>query len=502
MVARAFIFNNNLNKVTHMTRKTNKTWLTLAPAWLGCMLLCAIGQAQEIAPPVLKQYPYPIDLQVDATNLRQKIFSVHEHIRVKPGNLTLLYPQWLPGEHGPKGPVVQLASLKISANHKPLDWKRDTLNMHAFHLNVPAGASDIDLTFQFLSPTENAQGSVVVTPEMLAVQWEKMMLYPAGYFSTGINFNPALTLPINWKFAGALDVAKQTDNVIEFKPVNMVDLIDSPIYAGKYLARYDLNPGSATPVYFDVFGDAPEGGAAKPEQIELHRALYQQATKLFASHHFDHFDFLVAASDTFGFGGLEHHQSSENLVKPGYFKEWDKNIELRGYLIPHEFTHSWDGKFRRPADQLTANFNVPMQDSLLWVYEGQTEYWGFVLAARSGLLMAQQVRDSIAMVAADLSTNTSRSWRALQDTTNDSVINNRRPLGWRHWQRAEDYYDEGELIWLDVDTKIRELSKDSRSLNDFAKSFFGVGGSSHVPLTYTFDDVVSTLNQIQPYPWA
>ena len=473
----------------------------LSTLLLGGALTSHVAQAQEIPAPINKPYLAPIEIQVNATNLRQKIFDIHEHIPVKAGALTLLYPQWLPGEHGPNGPLVQLASLHMSANHKPIEWQRDEVNMFAFHLNVPANTDSIDLDFQFLSPAQANLGAIVVTPEMLAVHWEKMLLYPAGYYSSAITFKPTLTIPKDWKFASALEVASATDNTIQFKPINMVDFVDSPLYAGKYLNRYDLDPGAKVAVHFDVFSDAPENGIAKPEQIEMHRSLLQQAYKLFGSHHFDHYDFLVAASDNFGFDGLEHHQSGENLVKPSYFQEWDKNLPLRGYLIPHEFTHSWDGKFRRPAGQLTPNYNLPMKNSLLWVYEGQTEYWGFILAARSGLLTQEQVRDSIAMVAADLDANTSRTWRPLQDTTNDPIINNRRPLGWRHWQRAEDYYDEGQLIWLDVDTKIRELSGEKRSLNDFAKAFFGVKDGSHVALPYDFNEVASTLNAIQAYDW-
>ena len=458
--------------------------------------------AEDNLKPVDKPYPGVIELQVDATNINQKIFSVHEHIPARPGKLTLLYPQWLPGTHSPEGPLAQLAGLTITADHHPLTWKRDEVNVFAFEVTVPQGAAAIDLAFQFLSPLDGNQGAIVVTPEMLAVQWEKMLLYPQGYFSHGITVRAGITLPPDWQYASALETSEQHGQKVQFKPTSLEDFIDSPLYAGQYFKKFDLDPGAKIPVYLDVFADDPENLVAKPEQIEFHRALLQQAYRLYGSHHFDHYDFLVAASDNFGFGGLEHHQSGENLVKPGYFTEWDKGLALRGYLIPHEFSHSWNGKFRRPAGQLTANYNAPMQNSLLWVYEGQTEYWGFILAARSGLLSAEQVRDSLAMVAASYDVNQARSWRALQDTTNDPVINQRRPLGWRNWQRAEDYYDEGQLIWLDADTKIRELSDDRRSLNDFASAFFGVENGRHVPLTYTFDDVVKTLNAIQPFDWA
>jgi predicted metalloprotease with PDZ domain len=233
----------------------------------------------------------------------------------------------------------------------------------------------------------------------------------------------------------------------------------------------------------------------------VHRDLVQQAYRLYGSHHYRHYDFLLGLTDEFGRIGLEHHQSSENSQPVNYFTEWSKTEPGRD-LLSHEYTHSWDGKFRRPADLSTPNFNVPMQDSLLWVYEGQTQYWGKVLAARSGLMSLAMVRDDIAATAATYEHRLGRSWRPLQDTTNDPIINQRRPLGWLSWQRSEDYYSEGELVWLDVDTRIRELSGDQRSLNDFARAFFGVADGEIGPRTYTFEDVVATLKQVQPYDWA
>ena len=461
------------------------------------------GHTQDIPQPVDKPFPGTIELSIDATNVNQKIFSVHEHIPVKPGKLTLLYPQWLPGEHSPTAQLAQMAGFKITGNQQRIEWKRDTLNMYAFHLTVPAGVNAIDADFQYLSPISGDQGANFASAEIADVHWEKVVLYPAGYYSHNNTVKPSVRIPAGWKFASALELAEQTGQQLAFQPVDLEDLVDSPVYAGKYFARFDLDPGAKVPVYLDFFADDADALAAKPEQIEFHRALLQQAYKLFGSHHFKHFDFLVAASDKFTFEGLEHHQSSENGVKPTYFTEWDdKGLSLRGDLIPHEFTHSWDGKFRRPADQLTANFNIPMQDSLLWVYEGQTQYWGYVLAARSGLLTAGQVKDKLAWIAADYSVESSQQWRNVQDTTNDPIINDRRPLAWQSVQGAEDYYYEGQLIWLDVDTKIRELSQDKNSLDDFALKFFGVENGRHKPLTYTFDDVINTLNQVQPFDWA
>ena len=239
----------------------------------------------------------------------------------------------------------------------------------------------------------------------------------------------------------------------------------------------------------------------KPEQLAIHRALVQQAYKLYGSHHYDHYDFLLALTDHLGDIGLEHHRSSEDSVVPKYFTDWDKTFVGRD-LLAHEYTHSWNGKFRRPADLWTPNFNVPMRDSLLWVYEGQTQYWGEVLAARSGLLTKQQTLDAIASVAASYDNRIGRSWRPLQDTTNDPIMVNRRPLSWLSWQRSEDYYSEGQLIWLEADTLIRQRTRGAKSLDDFARTFFGVNNGSFADVTYTFDDVVRALNAVLPSDWA
>lgn len=457
--------------------------------------------ADEIPAPADHPYPGLIELKVDATNFDQKIFQVHEHIPARSGRLTLLYPQWLPGTHSPTGPLPQLAGLMIKAGRNTLEWKRDPVNMYAFHIDVPAGADAIDVDFQFLSPVESGGGRITATSEIIGVQWNTVTLYPAGYYSSDIRVQPSLILPNGWKYGSALVQDKQTGQTVQFKTVSLEELVDSPLFAGKYFERVDLDPGAKVPVYLDVVADRPQDLVIKPEQLAAHKALVQQAYKLFGSAHYDHYDFLMSLSDEFSGIGLEHHQSSENGFKPGYFTEWDKAVYAHDTL-PHEFTHSWDGKFRRPADLWTPNFNVPMQNSLLWVYEGQTEYWGCVLAARAGLRTAEQARDDFAMVAAGFDLRAGRSWRSLQDTTNEPIVSYRHAPAWVSWQRTADYYKESQLVWLDVDTRIRELSSGQHSLNDFARAFFGVQNGVHVPLTYTFDDVVATLNAVQPYDWA
>jgi predicted metalloprotease with PDZ domain len=441
-------------------------------------------------------------LTVDATDTDRHIFSVRETIPVRGGDsIVLLYPQWLPGNHSPGGRIDALAGLTFRSNGTRVEWRRDPADVFAFHVDVPPGATALDVEFQFVSAVDTGGGRVVMTPEMLNLQWNGMVLYPAGYFSRQITIEPSVRLPNGWQFATALEPASTSSGVTTFKPVSLETLVDSPMFAGRYFKQLDLDPGGPAPVRLNLVADRLNLLEVSPEQLTAHRALVQQAYKLYGSHHYDHYDFLLALTDHMGGIGLEHHQSSENGTVPGYFTEWNKNADERD-LLPHEYTHSWNGKFRRPADLWTANFNVPMRDSLLWVYEGQTQYWGYVLAARSGLLTKQQVLDAIAATAAAYDHRVGREWRPLQDTTNDPIIAMRRPLPWRSWQRSEDYYSEGQLIWLDIDTLIRDQSRGQRSLDDFARAFFGINDGSHVPVTYTFEDVVNVLNRVQPYDWT
>jgi predicted metalloprotease with PDZ domain len=375
------------------------------------------------------------------------------------------------------------------------------VDVYAFHIDVPAGASSIDIDFDLLSAVANDEGRIVMTPEMLSLQWINLAMYPAGHFARRIQIEPSVRFPEGWTPFSALETTGTEGGVTHYKPVDFDVLADSPMIAGRYARRIDLDPGAAVPVNMDVIADRPELLEATPEEIEKHRALVQQAYKLYGSHHYNHYDFLFSLSDRMGGSGLEHHRSTEVGSIPDYFTAWGKNPASRD-LLPHEYTHSWDGKFRRPADLWTPNFNVPMRGSLLWVYEGQTQYWGFVLSGRSGLLSKQEALDALAATAATYANRVGREWRSVEDTTNDPVIASRRPQPWTSFQRSEDYYSEGQLVWLDADTLIREKTGGKKSLDDFAKGFFGVEDGNWSEDVYTFDDVVAALNKVVPYDWA
>ena len=468
------------------------------------MFIAAAGARAAAPAPADTDYPGTLRLAVDATDLDHRVFRVRETIPVTPGPLTLFYPQWLPGNHGPRGPVDKLAGLTISAGGKPLTWSRDTSDVYAFNVAVPDGVPSLDVEFQFLSPQDASQGRVVMTPEMLNLQWNTVVLYPAGHYASRITVAPSVKLPNGWKFATALDGAGEagSDGSVAFKPVSLEVLVDSPMIAGRYYRQVELDPGAKAPVRLDIIADEAKDLEYTDAQMKPHRELVQQAYKLFGSRHYDHYDFLFTLSDQLSHNGLEHHRSSEDGTDPGYFTQWNAKVGSRE-LLSHEFTHSWNGKFRRPADLATPNFNVTMGDSLLWVYEGQTQYWGFVLAARAGLWTTDQAKDAIALVVARYADNRPAfAWRNVQDTTNDPVAMQRRPEPYRNYQMSEDYYSAGQLTWLAVDAKLRELTHEKRSLDDFARAFFGVDDGCWTVKPYTFDDVVAALNGVAPFEWA
>jgi predicted metalloprotease with PDZ domain len=454
-----------------------------------------------IAAPADTPYPGTISLLVDVTDITDHVLNVHETIPIKGRDITLLYPEWLPGTHSPSNPVAELAGLAVTANGKHVPWVRDRVDMYAFHVEAPKDATSLDVNFQYLASLDPKRSRI--SSKFADVTWNSVLLYPAGYFSRDIKFEAALRLPVAWKFACALDVKSQNGNLVQFKETTLNTLIDSPLYAGINFERVDLSTGPDNPVFLDVFADKPADLEITPEELQFHKNLVSEAQKLFNSHHYDHYDFLFSVSDVVSGKGLEHHQSSEDGSRANYFTDWGAGVGGRA-LLPHEYTHSWNGKFRRPADLWTPNFNVPMRNDLLWVYEGLTDYYGNVLTARSGMRTAEQSRDVFAQIAAAFEISPGRTWRSLQDTTNQPIASSHgaTPQTWPSWERSYDYYPESDLVWLDADTKIREMSGGKKSLDDFAKLFFGIDNGSYVTVTYTLDDLVKALNTVQPYDWA
>ncbi len=438
-----------------------------------------------------------IELAVTATRPGQHVFYVTEKIPVTPGPLALYYPKWIPGEHGPDGPIGNVAGLAFEANGRKLAWHRDPVDMFTFHVDVPQGVSALTARFDLLP----SRGSISLTPQMAVLEWNQVALYPAGLPTAKIEIQPRITLPADWRYATALDTASRSGDTYTFAPVSFNNLVDSPLMAGEYFREIDLSPGNPVHHYLDMVADAPGDLAITPDELQGMRDLIVQANRLFDSHHYHGYRFLLSLSDHLPGhgGGLEHHQSSDN----GLFADLLVNRQVflgEASLMPHEYVHSWNGKFRRPAKLWQPDFQTPEQTRLLWVYEGLTNYWGNVLAARSGLFTPEQFRAMLAFTAAGQDHRPGREWRPLIDTTVGEPMGGGPEYG--NWRRGSDYYDEGVLIWLGVDAKIRELTHDRRSLDDFARRFYGMDNGSYVTKTYTFDDVVAALNSIAAYDWA
>jgi predicted metalloprotease with PDZ domain len=499
-----------------MMRLVATSLLPLSLVVLIAAPLSAVAQKQPqpepvpmpppIVAPVDKPYVGPVELTVDLTNNVDRVERVHEEIPVEPDakggakEMVLVYPQWIPGDHAPSGPLQDLAGIVTTVDGQRVQWVRDRVDVYAFHVPLTAGAKTVGLDFDFLSAIKPGTGRIEVSDAIADLEWNEVVMYPAGYFSRDIPVDTTLKLPQGWKYATALETESNANDTVKFARTTLNTLVDSPLYAGLYEERLDLSPSATDIVHLNFFADAPEDLKTTPEEMEGFKNLAIEADKLYGSHHYNHYDFLVLLSDKVGGVGLEHHQSSEDGWPANYLTEWAGGVADRD-LLGHEYTHSWNGKFRRPADLWTPNFNVPMRDDLLWVYEGMTQYWGNVLTARAGMRTVEQTRDILARVAAGFAASPGRDWRPLVDTTNQEIISHREAVSWVSYQRPEDYYTEGMLIWLDADTKIRELTDGKKSLDDFCKKFFGVDNGSFLTDQYTLEDVVRDLNEVAPYDW-
>jgi predicted metalloprotease with PDZ domain len=447
--------------------------------------------------------PGTIRLEVDATSAPQKILHAKETIPVKPGALSLYYPEWIPGEHAPDGPITDLAGLKFSAGGKTIPWRRDLVEMFTFHLDVPPAVDSLDVQLDFLlsAPASGFSAGASATAQLALVSWNQVLLYPSGAPVREIPFEASLRLPEGWKYGTALPVISESGGEIHFQRVMLNELVDSPVISGRYYRAFDLTPGQKPSHEIDAAADS-EAALNMPPELERHfQNLVTEAYALFGTRHYRDYHFLLTLSDETAHFGLEHHESSDDRVAERSLIDEVLRIDTAG-LLPHEYTHSWNGKFRRPEDLSTPDYQQPMKDDLLWVYEGLTEYIGNVLTGRSGLYSPDEYREHLAADAAEFEYTPGRTWRPLQDTADAAQLLYFAGGNWENWRRSVDYYGEGELIWLEVDTRIRQLTGNKKSLDDFCKAFHGGPGGKPELKTYTFEDVVAGLNAVVANDWA
>lgn len=448
-----------------------------------------------------------VKLRVDATDAPRRLFHVQMSMPAKAGAMTLLYPQWIPGEHGPTGPIANLVGLKVQGGGKTIAWKRDSVNMFAFHLDVPAGVTALDVAFDFIAPpdAEGFSSGASTTTELAVLNWNQLLLYPQGSQADDFQYQATLKVPSGWRYGTALPIQRETGNEIEFKPAALTTMVDSPVSAGAHYKTFDLGTDGGLPHYLHVAADSDRALEAPADVIEHFRNLVKETGALFGARHYRSYHFLYTLSDHVAHFGLEHHESSDDrtgersLIDP-------EVLRASAYLLPHEMVHSWNGKYRRPAGLISnghdGGYDVPMKGDLLWVYEGLTNYLGEVLAPRSGLWSAEDYRESLAGTAAELDNKAGRTWRPLEDTAVAAQVLYEAGSDYGSLRRSVDYYPEGTLIWLEADVLIRELSKGAKSLDDFCHAFHG-GASGKIEMKpYEFNDVVAALNAVQPYDWA
>ena len=449
-----------------------------------------------IGSPVDHPFRGTIALEVDARDVAHRVFTVREHVPVqRAGGMTLLYPRWEAASHGPSLNVTDLAGLDVSANGRPLAWRRDAIEPHAFYFDVPEGTRTIDVRFQIVANPDRLSADVVT------IAWQHLLLYPAGWYARNIAVAPSVVLPSGLKAFTSLDLTHTDDDWLRFGPVNLEHLLDAPVLAGRYAARVPLVQDGPGAVTLDLIATRPDDLTIPADRVSDLRRMVTQTQAVFGASPFGRYEVLARMSDDGASGGTEHRASAEIGMASSYFRDWAAQLNNRD-IVAHEFVHAWNGLYRVPADLWAPTPNVPQAGSLLWMYEGQTEFWARVLAARAGLRSREETLDKLAMDAAEVANRPGRAWRPLSDDVNYPSFMLRQSVPWRDWQRRKDYYLEGVMLWLDVDAILRQQSKGRRGIDDFAHDFFAGAEARRPARTYTFDDICAALHRVAPFDWT
>jgi predicted metalloprotease with PDZ domain len=465
--------------------------------WLTSLLFfsCLFGGASLDA--------QTIQLHVDLRDAPRNIYHAQLQIPAHAGEMALVFPKWIPGNHRPSGPIGGLTGIRMEAAGHEVAWQRDAIEMYEFHANVPAGVDTLNVSLDAITTLDSAGGGgPAASSNLLDLNWNAVLLYPKGAKSDEVKFSASVTLPAGWKFGTALPVESASGDEVKFSTVSLTTLVDSPLIAGAHYRKVELTKPGETPMHvMDLVADDEGDLAMSAEDVVAYQKLVAETGALFGARHYRQYHFLYTLSSQVGGHGLEHHESNDSVAAERTLLDPDLRM-LESDLVPHEFAHSWNGKYRRPAGLATPNYQEPMIGDLLWVYEGLTDYLGPLLAERSGLLTDEQYREELAETAAMLDHRTGRQWRPLEDTARS--VQTLRTMGgqWQSWRRGLDYYPEGELIWLEVDAIIRQQTHGGKSLNDFCRRFHGGESGPPKVVPYTFDNVVGGLNEVAPYDWA
>ena len=480
-------------------RATFSAWLLVIAA------ACAMAQSGPAQSSSIRTSGFNLveTLSVDASDAPTKVFHARMTIPATAGDFVLLYPKWIPGEHGPTGPLADSVGIFFRANGQALAWHRDPVDMYAYHVEVPKGASSIEASVDFLSPVETPNGfsaGTAATEKLALLSWNWLLFYPKGLGSDQVGVKASLKLPEGWQFATPLPQESASGARVEFSLASLTTVVDSPVLMGQYLKKVPLQAGKSPAHELDIAADSSAALAMEPQQVQAFDNLVAEAGALYGARHYREYHFLLTMSNHVAHFGLEHHESNDSRTGEGYLTD-PSQWTLGAMLLPHEYTHSWNGKYRRPAGLATPDYDEPMKGNLLWVYEGLTEYLGYVLTGRSGLQTPEQWRELLAEIAMTYSHRPGRKWRSLEDTATAAQTLYDAQYAFTNYRRSVDYYDEGALIWLEADTIIRQKSNGTKSLDDFTHLFHGGENTPPMVKTYTFDDVVNTLNQVQPYDW-
>jgi predicted metalloprotease with PDZ domain len=468
----------------------------LSTIFLGVLLIPSVILAKA------QSQKSPIQITANLADAPRRLYHAEVDLPVTAGPVTLITPQWIPGNHRPTGPADSITGVVFTANGQPIAWRRDDVDLYEFHLTIPKGVTTLHAHLDCIVTAR-------VTRKMAVLEWEKLLLYPANTPVRDIPIQPSLIVPSGWGIGTALTPigsgaypVPAAGSTTRFAATNVEQLQDSPIITGQYFHEFPLAPDISPKHFIDVVSDEPEDSNLRPEALGEIANLVREADALYRSHHYNQYHFLLTLSDVAGGEGLEHGQSSDNGVREKTFSDQAHQLS-ESDLLAHEYTHSWNGKYRRPVGLYQPDFATPQQGALLWVYEGMTQYLGNVLAARSGLKSQAQYRDILATSAANLDYKPGRDWRSTEDTAVAASILRGGNASWANWKRGQDYYQEGELLWLDADTLIRKMTNGQKSLDDFERIFVGQGGNTGpLIITYTFDELVRDLNEVVPYDWA